>query len=211
MRTIQKRREPDSLTEYRRTPRADYENYRDKETLRVHLVQEQRGLCCYCLAPIRAELGGMKIEHWHCQANYAHEQLDYSNLLGACMGNDGRRVSDQHCDTRKGRRDLSRNPADPMHHVDDLVRFQGDGRILSNSPAFDAEINEVLNLNLPFLRNSRKAVLSAFQRGFAKRGHVSRAVLQEWLLDWNGESGPGTLRPFCQVVVYWIRKRLARP
>jgi len=31
----------------------------------------------------------MKIEHWHCRTNYGAEQLDYSNLLGACMGNEG--------------------------------------------------------------------------------------------------------------------------
>lgn len=210
MRTILKRAEPNKLAEHRLTPGADFDSYLDKDTLREYLVQEQRGLCCYCLAPIRAERDAMKIEHWHCQANYAVEQLDYSNLLGACMGNEGRRRSDQHCDTRKGNRDLSRNPANPMHHVEHLTRFQGDGRIVSNNPVFDAELNEVLNLNLPFLRNSRKAVLSAFQQGLVKRGHLSRAVLEKWLRHWNGESDPGKLQPFCQVVVYWLRKKLAR-
>jgi hypothetical protein len=68
----------------------------------------------------------------------------------------------------------------------------------------------VLNLNMPFLMNSRKAVLSAFQKGFEKRGPFPQAVLEKWLRDWNGESDSGKLRPFCQVVVYWLRKRLAR-
>ena len=211
MRTILKRVEPNSLTEHRLAPGADYDNYRYKDTLRTYLAQEQRGLCCYCLAPIRAERDAIKIEHWHCQTNHAGEQLDYSNMLGACMGNEGRRGSDQHCDSRKGDRDFSRNPANPMHHVEDLTRFLGDGRIVSNDPAFDAELNEVLNLNLPFLRNSRKAMLSAFQEGLAKRGRLPRPVLKKWLEDWNGESDPGGLRPFCQVDVYWLRKRLARP
>jgi len=51
----------------------------------------------------------MKIEHWHSQDRYEAEQLDYGNLLGACMGNEGKAHWDQHCDTRKGDRDLSRN------------------------------------------------------------------------------------------------------
>jgi hypothetical protein len=153
----------------------------------------------------------MKIEHWHSQAGYAAEQLNYGNLLGACMGNEGKPGKDQHCDSKKGDRDLSRNPANPAHRVEDLIRFEGDGRIVSQDPAFDAELNEVLNLNLAFLKSNRKATLSALQKALAKGGKLPRAALQKWLAEWNGESGAGELRPFCQVVVYWLRKRLARP
>ena len=28
----------------------------------------------------------MKVEHWHSRYRYSNEQLDYSNLLGACKG-----------------------------------------------------------------------------------------------------------------------------
>jgi hypothetical protein len=73
MRTILKGTEPASLTRHRATPGSDYENYRDKDILRVHLVREQRGLCSYCLSRIRAGAGQMKIEHWHCQENYRDE------------------------------------------------------------------------------------------------------------------------------------------
>jgi uncharacterized protein (TIGR02646 family) len=211
MRKILKGIEPATLTEHRATPSADYDNYRDKDTLRTYLANEQRGLCCYCLSRIRAQHGAMKIEHWHSQAGYAAEQLNYGNLLGACMGNEGKPGKDQHCDSKKGDRDLSRNPANPAHRVEDLIRFEGDGRIVSQDPAFDAELNEVLNLNLAFLKSNRKATLSALQKALAKGGKLPRAALQKWLAEWNGESGAGELRPFCQVVVYWLRKRLARP
>jgi uncharacterized protein (TIGR02646 family) len=214
MRSIPKDREPASLTEHRSAPGTDYDGYRDKDTLRACLVKEQRGLCCYCLSRIRAERDSTKIEHWHSQAHYNTEQLDYSNLLGACMGNEGRPGEDQHCDTRKGERNLSRNPANPMHRVEDVVRFAGDGRIFSNDPAFDTELNDVLNLNLAFLRNSRKNLLRAFQTGLEalhKRGQLRRTELEKWLRLWNGESDTGELQPFCQVVVYWLRKRLSRP
>jgi len=210
MRTIRKGAEPNSLVQHRHLEGAYYENYGDKDELRDCLVQEQRGLCCYCMKMIRAEQGGMKIEHWHSQTGHIDEQLRYSNFLGACMGGEGTRFTEQHCDTRKGDRDLSRNPANPLHHVDDSIQFLGDGTVESSDPLFDRELNEVLNLNLPFLRNNRKAVLDAFKQGLAMRGHLSRAVLQRWLQDWNGDSDPGALRPYCQVVVYWLRKRLAR-
>ena len=209
MRMIRKGAEPNSLTQHRLTPGANYDNYRGKEELRACLVQEQRGLCCYCMTQIRPDRGAMKIEHWRAQATHPEEQLDYSNLLAACMGNDGRRSADRYCETSKGDNDLSRNPANPSHRVEDLVRFLGDGTITSADPVFDAEIDEVLNLNLPFLVNSRKSVLRAFQEALGKRT-LSRADLRKWLEDWNGEAGPGNLRPYCQVVVYWLRKRLSR-
>jgi uncharacterized protein (TIGR02646 family) len=205
--------EPTSLAEHRAatSPDPDYETYRDKDGLRAYLVREQRGLCCYCLSRIRAEHGAMKVEHWHSRAAHGAEQLDYTNLLGACLGNEGKPRKDQHCDTRKGDRDLSRNPASRHHHIEDLVRFSGDGRIFSDDPLFDAELNEVLNLNLPFLKNNRKSTLTAFQDGLAKRGPLHRAALERWLRQWNGESDDGELREYCQVVVFWLRKRLARP
>jgi hypothetical protein len=153
----------------------------------------------------------MKIEHWHSQARYGTEQLQYSNLLGACKGNERRLGRDQHCDTFKGDRDLSRNPANQLHRVGEFTRFGGDGRLSSDDPVFKIELDAVLNLNLPFLVNNRKAVLDAFKEALPKRGPLQRETLEKWLLDWNGESTAGELRPFCQVVVYWIRKRLARP
>lgn len=210
MRVIRKGGEPASLTERRAAAGTDYDGYPDKDTLRAGLAREQRGLCCYCLSRIRAAHNAMKIEHWHSQVKYPAEQLDYSNLLGACLGNEGQRFRDQHCDTRKGDRDLSRNPANPMHRVEDVLRFPGDGRIVSSDPAFDAELNDVLNLNLAFLVNNRKAVLRGFLDSLPKYGELTAATLEKILRQHNGEDGAGELLPFCQVVVYWLRKRLKR-
>jgi hypothetical protein len=69
----------------------------------------------------------------------------------------------------------------------------------------------VLNLNEAYLRNSRKALLEGLKGGLEKRGHLSRATIVKWAEDWNGELGGGELREFCQIVIYWLRKRLARP
>jgi len=211
MRTIRKGPEPTSLTEYRLTPGADYENYADKDTLREYLVREQRGLCCYCLSRIRPERSAMKVEHWHCQANYRAESLQYSNLLGACMGGEGEIPEFQHCDTRKQDSTISKNPANLEHRVEDTIRYLGDGRIESTDPTFDGEVNNALNLNSPFLINNRKSALNSFAEFLAKKqGTRTRKELEKQLLLWNGESETGDLKPFCQVVVYYLRKRLAR-
>jgi uncharacterized protein (TIGR02646 family) len=208
MRPITKGPEPASLATHRCTARADYENYPDKEPLRVALVAEQRGLCGYCMSRIHAS--AMTIAHWHSQTLHPEEQLDYGNLLGACLGNQGQPKSLQHCDTCQGNRDLSRNPANRAHRVAEVIRYAGDGRITSPDLVFDKELNEVLNLNVAFLRNNRKATLEGFQAALRKRGPLSRHTLERWLGDWNGDSHAHELPPYSQVVVYWLRKRLAR-
>jgi len=152
----------------------------------------------------------MKIEHWHCQHNYPTEQLNYDNLLGACMGNEGNGPSFQHCDTRKGNRDLSRNPANPDHRVEELVRYPGDGSIVSDDAGFNAELNDILNLNHPFLKRNRKATLDAFMEAIDKHGSIPLTKLERWLQEWSGGSTTGELQPFCQVVVCWLTKKLAR-
>lgn len=212
MRTIVKGVGPASLTQHRLSSNsdyvADYGNYQDMEALRISLVREQRGLCCYCLSRIRPESAAMKIEHWRSRKRYPAEQLDYPNLLGACRGNEGQSRDHETCDKRKGDKDLSRNPANQMHQIERLVRFVADGRIISDIQTFDNELNDVLNLNEAYLRNQRKKTLDAFTATLVKRGPLPPKFLRKWLQDWNGESHTNDLRPFCQVVVYWLRKRL---
>jgi hypothetical protein len=94
--------------------------------------------------------------------------------------------------------------------VEDLIRYGADGTIASDDAAFDHELNEVLNLNEPRLKNNRKATLDGFLKAAPGSGQWRLATLHRFMQEWNGETGAGELIPFCQVVVYWLRKRLAR-
>lgn len=204
MRAIQKGNEPHSFTQHWLTYHAGYDNYDQKDELRASLVAEQRGICCYCMQRIRPQVGRMKIEHWHCQELHLREQLNYANLLGACLGNEGQPQKEQHCDTRKGNAALSRNPANPDDPIEVLVHYLGNGWIASSDPQFERELNEVLNLNLPFLVNNRKAVLDGFMRSLPP-GTLSKAVWQKKLKEWSEAQEP---REYCGVVIYWLRKKL---
>jgi uncharacterized protein (TIGR02646 family) len=213
MRDIVKGQEPVSLSEHRARTHSSYDNYQAKQDLRETLVREQRRLCCYCLGRIRPNEADMKIEHWHSQTHHPAERLTYSNLLGACKGGEkpkpnNERDTDRHCDTFKGDKDLSRNPANPLHHVGDLIRFLPDGRIAATDATFNQELSSVLNLNNPILVNNRKALLTAFKMMLPKRNNIPTAEWETLLRDWNGEGHDGELAEYCSVVVYWIRKRL---
>jgi uncharacterized protein (TIGR02646 family) len=210
MRNITKGNPPASLTEYRQTTGANYRDYEDKHTLRACLVSEQRGICCYCMQSIRPEVGSMKIEHWHSQDGHPGEELTYSNLLGSCMGGDGQRDSVRHCDTAKGNRGLSRNPANRDHHVEEVIRYLSNGTIASSDATFHDELGDVLNLNAAHLKNGRAAALHALQEMMKKRGTLNKQRWEKLLGEWSGTSHTNDLQPFCGVIVYWIQKKLAR-
>lgn len=210
MRNIRKGEEPRALTEYRMQADATYETLPGKDQLRNALVAEQRGLCCYCMGRISAEWGRIRIEHWQSQSAHPDQQLNWRNLLGACNGGHGGSLNEQHCDVRKGDRDLSRNPADPSHEVEALIRYPPDGRIESTNAPFDAELNDVLNLNAESLKSIRRATLSAFLKSVHAKGKWRTDSLKRLRAHWNGDSHNDHLAPYCQVVVYWIDERLKR-
>jgi uncharacterized protein (TIGR02646 family) len=166
MRTIRKGREPRSLEAYRQSVDATFEGMPGdvKSQVREQLVEEQRGLCCYCQSRIRATPVAIKIEHWQCQASHPERQLDYGNLLGACLGGHGRPEREQHCDTRKGNKGLCFSVCDPAHPIERQIHFLGDGKISADDAPIDEALNAVLNLNLPRLVSNRRAVLAAFQQ-----------------------------------------------
>lgn len=211
MRSITKDAEPPSLTAHRLRPHCSYENYGDKSALRQALVTEQRGICCYCMGRIHNVPVKMKVEHWRCQSRFPAEQLEYRNLLGACLGGDSQPLALQHCDSRKGDRDLRWNPANPDHQIETRLRYELDGSLRSHDAAFDTELDVVLNLNLPRLKNNRKGVLDAvlgWWRDEKRRGPVPRARFERERDRRVG--GAGELGPFCQVAVWWLDQRLAR-
>lgn len=212
MRAITKKLAPPSLTAHRKTPHCNYDNYTDKDALRDSLVNEQRGLCCYCMGRVQSIASEMKIEHWRCQTRYPEEQLNYRNLLAACLGGQGQPEGKQHCDTCKGDRDLLWNPADPDHHIETRIRYEPDGTIRSDDEGFDKQLKYVLNLNVLTLRNKREAVLTGILDWWKRekahlQGPVPRKRFQHKV---NRLTTEGNDQPYSQVAVWWLRQRLAR-
>ena len=212
MRAITKGTEPASLTTHRETQHSDYDNYADKNALRYALISEQGGICCYCMGRIRNGPKTMKIEHWRSQSRYPAQQLEYRNLLGACLGGEGQPQSLQHCDTRKGDRDLLLNPADPEHHTEMQLRYEIDGSIRSDEGEFDVQIENILNLNLKFLKNERKGVLSAILDWWSARICDLPKSRQQKLLQNKRDrhvSDTAEFAPHCQVIVWWLDQKIA--
>ena len=210
MMAIVKNCEPKSLTEHRAGSHSDYDNYAAKGDLRASLVGEQRGICCYCMGRIRSDGFHMKIEHWQCQNRFPERQLDYGNLLGACRGGHGQPRGKQHCDTCKGNTDLKWNPADPDHVIGDRVAYLPDGTIESSDAEFCEQLDEILNLNLPLLKNNRKAVLNGLIAWWKReKGRLKGPVPKRtWERELTARLDGGEIAPYSGVAVWWLSARL---
>lgn len=201
---ITKGAEPTSLTQHRAQAHSNYDNYAQKDELRAALVGEQRGLCCYCTGRIRLGPTAMKIEHWQCQATYPEQQLVYGNLLGACLGGEGKSPAEQHCDTKKARLDLKWNPANPAHAIESRLRYLVDGTVESPDAEFDTHINDVLGLNLSYLKSSRKAVLDAVLDWWRSTPNARQRVQPQ--IDHRASATEH--QPFSPVAVWFLRQKL---
>ncbi|MET3578924.1 uncharacterized protein (TIGR02646 family) [Mesorhizobium robiniae] len=202
---VVKAAEPQSLTQHRAQAHSDYNNYQQKDELRAALVNEQKGLCCYCTGRIRADVARMKIEHWQCQTTYPQHQLAYGNLLGACLGGEGQSPANQHCDTRKANNDLKWNPANIAHAIEGRLRYLADGTVESIDAEFNVQLNDILGLNLAFLKNSRKAVIDSVLVWWRSTPNARQKV-QSQIDRRIGQFGE--LEPFSPVAIWFLRQKV---
>jgi uncharacterized protein (TIGR02646 family) len=204
VRMITKCAEPNSLTHHRAKGHSNYDNYTQKDDLRVALVSEQKGLCCYCTGRVRAESTAMKIEHWQCQTSYPQQQLVYGNLLGACLGGEGKSPAEQHCDTKKANRDLKWNPANTAHVIESRLRYLADGTVESTDADFNAQLNGVLGLNIGHLRSNRKAVLDSVLEWWQSTPNARQKIPQQI----SSRVDAAECQPFSPVAIWFMKKKL---
>lgn len=202
---IHKSTPPVELTEYQKQVGAYFDGLPSKQPLRVSLTTEQHGLCCYCMGRIKPERGNMKIEHFLCKEDNPSLELIYSNLMGACMGGEGKPEEYQHCDTKKRKAVLSANPSDPTHDISRSIRYLRDGTIESDDAVLNNQIDDILNLNLDWLKQNRRGALDGFQAFIEKMGTLSKA---EWVTVFeNWKNKNPDYPPYLGIVQHYIRKK----
>ena len=212
MKDIRKGPEPPSLTRHRNAG-GDFDDAGPwKADLQRALLRDQGEICCYCMREIDAR--SMKIEHLRPQQQHPSLRLNYRNLLAACTGSERSPSHDgedcRHCDSRKGSRPLS---IDPVAGIERRVAYRfAEGRITSDDPAIDRELDEVLGLNVLQLQQARRAVILGLRERLGKKypsGPWKRSALERELARWSERDGQ-RLRPFCQVAVEFLRAKIRR-
>ena len=224
MKKINKATEPDSLIQHRANQPAFFNNLplEAKKDLRQSLLIEQGHICCYCLKRIpeklafeNSEIYNMKIEHFQCQDIFPQFQLTYNNLLGACMGNEGKPKKLQTCDTKKANNELRINPSSPHPNCETLFKYNADGEIssINDDEVINNQLNNILNLNMQSLKDARKEVYLAVQKKVEneskrltnKQLRVSffEQERNNWFIKTDNK-----FRPFCMVAIYYLTKKI---
>ncbi len=209
---IQKKTEPESLiteraTHKKRIAESDYEVWRflqaaTKADIKRALIEEQRGVCCYCTSSVNAST--CRVEHWESQSSEPRKRLDWSNLLAACRGGEGC-PGGHHCDVLKGGRCVTANPQREGHVKS--IKYDNSGRMSSSITEIQEDIDNVLGLNVDALMRARKSVLTTFLKQWVKKpeslDRKKRTRLAEKvrkLIDQN----PAT--PFHQIILFYLTK-----
>lgn len=222
MRKIIKGNEPTSLTRQRNFDKTDYSGYEEKDELRVALVKEQRGICCYCMGRVYPVHDKMKIEHFLSYSGHPDLRLVYSNLFAACLGN-MTATAEEHCDTHKKSKEFHFHLCTSGNiHAD--IKYKSNGVIFSSEETLNEEIGGkydeanskfipgVLNLNMSELIKARKSTLDGFIEGYMRRfkGKLKRETLVRYRDKWSGASHTDALHPYCMIVVYYLQKKIEK-
>jgi len=216
MKAITKGNEPASLTEHRASQHASYENL-PKDDTRVSLLTEQGHICCYCMRriPESEKIPGSKIEHFLCQDDHSQEELNYGNMLLACLGNEGSPKRIQTCDSYKGNKTLTHNPSNNARNIEELIKYKSNGEIYSSDDTLNTELESILNLNTPSLKSNRRVIYEEVQNRIRVEGRrqgnnaLKKRFLESEktrLLSLNNRK----YSEFCMVGVYVIDKKLRK-
>lgn len=180
---------------------------KDKNALKVQLIEEQFYLCAYCMA--RIKLKSSSIEHYlprHPEApDDADRSLDYHNLFAVCISSKNKPDNQKFCEAKRGNTELSINPM-LQEHID-TISYSGDGKIISSNQSFQTDIDETLNLNCPLLCRNRRDALSDFIRtmsekksGFWSKEYISNVIMRLESREMNV--------PYVGYIQYFLKRRL---
>lgn len=214
MRLLRKGAEPPLLLAYRKTPGARYDALPAdaKAELRRALVKEQHGLCGFCMQRIepavRPDLR-VKIAHFVPQHASPARDLDWTNLMASCPGNEGASRSRQHCDTRQGDSLLRLSPYEPTHVA--TLSYSTHGELRTSREDLRADIDATLNLNDEALCARRREAVLGMVNVLRKRdsGTFTTPTLRRALLECRNPDSKGNLPPFAGALDWWLSRRLS--
>lgn len=202
---LQKRREPVEWT--RKCATDGFTKYEAIPELREALIAEQFGLCAFCMRRIpvkdQAEKETSKIAHLLSRTRHPDQQLNYKNMVAACPGMIN---GTPHCDKSQESHDITL-PLFRRSLQDSITYSSNDGAIKSQVPDWDAEIQNVLNLNNEMLKKNRSETLEGI-RSVLDGKDWKLAQLKELLQHWENPGQDGLLKPYCGIVIWYLRRKI---
>ena len=188
-----------------------YSNLQNPEKKKLHeaLLNEQRGVCCYCGRSI--SIADSHIEHFRPQEHYESLALNYENLFASCI-REKEPGNPLHCGHAK------ENSFDEEKHISPLdptcegrFAYTPEGAILP-AKATDENakyMSNLLKLDIEFLQNRRAEVLQqVFDAAFLDS--ATTAELERLAQAYRATTNGGRVS-FGHVVARYAEQLLERP
>ncbi len=198
--------EPQSWIDYKNTPGVSYAPH---PHLRAALLEEQGNICAFCMRRIPltkrdpTENETSKIAHLETRANNPARWGDYTNLVVCCPGNIN---GEAHCDKSQD----STNVTLPLFNIqlqNSISYGSHTGEIKSNNSSWSDEIIQVICLNNELLKANRRETLDGIRQVLEKK-KWTRAAIQEKFDQWSQKDAEGNYKPYCGIVIWYLKKKL---
>ncbi|MDR0995927.1 MAG: hypothetical protein LBL81_06530 [Tannerella sp.] len=205
MRKINKGKEPAEWTAYRKTPDAQFEA---KPELVDSLLKEQGYVCAFCMGRISKEPDKHKVAHLVSQktCNGDGRELAYNNMVLACPG---KTEGHSHCDESQQDADLTINFF--SDNLNEAISYKRDGTICCSNPVWEKEMTakkDGLNLNLPRLKENRKAVMEGIQNSLMSKKGWTHPQIKKKLDRWQNKDAEGKYQEYYGVAIWYLEKKL---
>jgi uncharacterized protein (TIGR02646 family) len=197
---IAKGSEPEFLLEFKRGESPDWQpsyaalgdDVRVRNELKAALLAEQGWLCCYCCQRIEAVTS--HFEHLLPQEGNPQLDLEYSNLLASCSSEGPHR----HCGARKGNRKIEITPLQP--DCEEHFNFDLLGAVAANPTSLSRaeKTIEILGLNQPLLRESRRQAIVGFTENIDQ---LSNSEIGKLIRHLNRRDTDGKFEPYQPAIV----------
>ena len=170
------------------------EKYHD---IKVALIEEQYGICCYCMNKI--EDYNSHIEHFIPQSVDYTKDLEYSNMMVSCNGYKDNRLNCGHKKDDYYDAELI-SPLEP--NCEENFKYSINGEITTDESNIRGKKTiEVLDLDSYLLNRARKSAIyisGLFDEDFDEK--------KESLIEFFSKPEEGKLCPFCQAILYCIKQ-----
>lgn len=203
---------PKELLDYKKSfdPQKSYENFRDKDSIRKALLEEQGYICAYCMCAIGYDGKSLekevRIEHYRSQNISPELQLDYNNMFAVCTCSLGLNEKQQHCDVLKSNKYLHFDPKN-LSHIN-TIKYS-EGGIISADEKFNDDIENVIGLNNSYLPVNRRNVLVNeidITYAWIKKGISKDKAIQKLLSIYSNKDKWGRYRPYCGIIIEYCNK-----
>lgn len=204
------------------TPKRAYSELKNplKTLVRQQLVDEQGGLCAYCMCKIpRNDVStnmadkAITIEHYiprdPLDGRDVGQGLDYNNFLAVCHGNQAPhgicKEKDLTCDAHRRNIEFKKvNPCNPSTLKS--IFYHLDGRIDASDSDVKFDLTDTLNLNCPNAPQlgERKAALDALIFDIGKQnGDTIQTYCVQVLNMFQLETNPKT--PYVGILIWYLQ------